>query len=138
MESVDILGRIDRLDHLRFVDLIRKGQLDEDPVDGVVGVQARHEVEQLGFLRYRGEVDLAGEEPRLGGRLPLVSDIYLRRGVFPHEHDGEAGADTRAGGERRHTLLDGSPDGRGNRLPVDQFGGHRATPGLREVTLIYT
>jgi hypothetical protein len=42
MEAVDILGRIDRLDHLRFVDLLREGELDEDPVDGVVGIEPRH------------------------------------------------------------------------------------------------
>ena len=116
MEAVDVLGRIDRLDHLRFVDLLRKGQLDEDPVDGIVGVEPRHEVEQLGLRRGRGKVDLAGEEPRLGGRLPLVADIHLGRGVFPHEDDGEAGTDARAGGELRHPLLDVRP-GRTRRWP---------------------
>ena len=39
MEPVDVLGRIDRLDRLRLVDVCRERQLYEETVDGVVGVQ---------------------------------------------------------------------------------------------------
>ena len=47
MEAVDVLDRVDSADHAPFVDPPRQArQLDEDPVDRVVGVQ-RDEAEQL-------------------------------------------------------------------------------------------
>ena len=47
MEAVDVLGRVDRLDHPRRVDLRRQRQLDQDPVDLRVGVELADQLEQL-------------------------------------------------------------------------------------------
>ena len=44
MEPVDVLVRVDRPDHLRLVELVRQGELDEHRVDRVVLVQRRHHV----------------------------------------------------------------------------------------------
>ena len=46
-QAVDVLGRIDRRDHLVLVDLVGQRQLDEDPVDRVVRVQLGDQLEQL-------------------------------------------------------------------------------------------
>ena len=47
MQAVDVLDRVDRCDHARLVDPARHRQLDENPVDLVVGVQLRDDREHL-------------------------------------------------------------------------------------------
>ena len=50
MESIDVFARVDGADHGRFVDLLRGGGLDEDAVDGRVGIETGDEADQF-FLR---------------------------------------------------------------------------------------
>jgi hypothetical protein len=56
VEAVDVLGRVDRGDHPRGVDLRRQRQLDEDAVDALVGVELRDQVEQLGLAVVSGSL----------------------------------------------------------------------------------
>jgi len=83
MEAVDVLGRIDRLDHLRFVDLLRKGELDEDPVDGVVGVEPRHEVEQFALRGGRGRSIWRESNPASEAAFPCCGHTPATRGLPP-------------------------------------------------------
>ena len=59
MEAVDVLDRIDGADDAPLVDLAGQRQLDEDPVDRVVRVQLRDEVEQLRLGRLLGQAQVA-------------------------------------------------------------------------------
>ena len=49
MEAVDILGRRDRFEHARRVDVTRQWKLHQDTVDRGIRVQRRDRLQQLGF-----------------------------------------------------------------------------------------
>ena len=49
VKAVDVLGRIDRGDHPAGIDLGGERQLDQDPVDPLVGVELGDELQQLGL-----------------------------------------------------------------------------------------
>ena len=51
MEAVDVLRRIHRAGHPGLVHVLRERELDEDPVDGVVRVQLREELQDLALRR---------------------------------------------------------------------------------------
>ena len=55
MQSVDVLHRIDRPHHARFVDLLGQRRLDEDPVDDVVLVELFDELDELVLGRRGGQ-----------------------------------------------------------------------------------
>ena len=49
VEAVDVLGRRDRFEHARRVDVLRQRQLHQDAVHRADRVQARDALQQLGF-----------------------------------------------------------------------------------------
>ena len=89
-QPVHVLVGIDRRDHRVLVDLLGQRDLDEDPVDLVVGVQLADQAEEL-VLRGRGiEAVVDGAHPDLLGALSLVGDVHLGGGVVADQHGGEA------------------------------------------------
>ena len=70
--------------------MVRERQLDEDPVDRVVGVQLGDEPQELVLGRLGGQVVVVRLDPRLAARLVLLADVDLRRRVVADEHGGEA------------------------------------------------
>ena len=90
VQPVDVLRGIDRLDHLRLVEVVGQRQLDEDPVDGVVGIQVGEQREQLllGRLGRQAHV-LRVDADALRGLL-LEVDVDVRGGIVADEHGREA------------------------------------------------
>ena len=113
VESVHILAWIDRADDGRLVDLGRGRGLDEDAVDGGIGVEFLDEGEEFGLRGIRGEFLLHRVEAEFGGLAVLRAHIGAGGGVVAHEHDGEAGLDA-ALAQGVHALLGF----------LDYFGGH--------------
>jgi hypothetical protein len=123
MEPVHVLRRIDRSQHRRLVHVIRQRELHEDPVDGVVRVQVRDELEDLALGRIGGKAVVPRVDPCLLGRLVLRADVRVRGGIVADEDRGEA--DGAAPGA--HILRDLRPDLERQLLAVDAGRGHGAT-----------
>ena len=82
MEAVDVLGRIDRGDDSRGVDLRGKRKLDEDSVDRVVAIQPIDQIEQLRLRNRVGKLVREARHPGFGGRLALGADVDGAGGIF--------------------------------------------------------
>ena len=122
VEAVDVLGRIDRIQHLHAVDVLGQRHLHENAVHGRVAVEARDEIEQRGLRRLLRQLVLEGLHADLDGLLGLVAHVDLARRVLAHEHHREPGRKAvlrlHAGDVGRHI---GAHLG-GNRLSVDDVG----------------
>ena len=125
-QPVDVLGRVDRADDRVGVDLVGDRQLDEDPVDLVVGAQPRDQLQQLG---------LAGRSRRGRGG-PIASLPPRRRGACcgcrsprPDRRRRSPSPGSAPGPPRRHELGDFAahplPHRRRHRLAVDHPRRHR-------------
>ena len=90
-EAVDVLRRVDRGDHLVLVDLLGQRQLDEDPVDLVVGVQLGDQREQLVLRRLGVELVVDRAHPDLLGGAGACCDVDLRGRVVADQHGREPG-----------------------------------------------
>ena len=97
VESIDVLARIDGADHGLLVDVFRRRTLDEDAVDGGIGIQITHDLQEFFLGGLGGQLDLAREKAKLGAGAGLRADIDLGRGVRADEHDGKAGRDAERG-----------------------------------------
>jgi hypothetical protein len=104
MQGVGILGRLDRLGDLLGRDLPRQWKLDEDAVDGIVGVETLDQGEQVGLRgRLRKQVlGRVGPDPRAGALLAF--DVGAARGVVTDQHHREARRAV-AGGHQLGDLL---------------------------------
>ncbi len=119
MEAVDVLGGVDRLDRLRLLDVGGERQLDEDPVDSVVGVEVGQEPEQLVLGGVGGQAKVARVDADALRSLLLAPDVDVRGGVVADEHRGEADV-----AERRDLGRDLVADFRRQRLAVDDLRRH--------------
>ena len=119
MPSTSFAGSIASI---AFASVICGGQrqLDEDPVDRVVGVQLGEQRQELLLGRVRGQADVARVDPDRLRRLLLAADVDVRRRVVADEHGGEADV-PELGDLGRHFL---AHLGR-QRLAVDDGRGHR-------------
>jgi hypothetical protein len=99
VEAVDILGGIDRHQHLLGIDLWRQGKLDEDAVNVVASVQLIDQVEQFPSSdRLRRRVLLAVEADFLAA-LDLSAHVDFGGGVVAGEDHGQPG--TQSGLDKR-------------------------------------
>ena len=123
MQPVDVLlGRHRPLD-LELVQMVRERQLDDDPVDLGVAVQAADRGEQLVLGHVGGQVDLLGADPDVGAGLVLRPHVDARGLVVAHEDGGQAGGDA-ALGERAYPLAHLAADLRGDGFAVEDRRGH--------------
>ena len=124
-EAVDVLPGVDCGDHARRVDLLRQGQLDQDPVDLVVGSQPPHQVDQLRLAGAAGQLVMQRAHPGLLAGPVLVGHVDVRCRVLPHQHRRQgrgASVNLREGGNAGPDPL--SDLGR-DRLAVDHARGHQ-------------
>ncbi len=111
MEAVDVLGGIDRLDHLEGGDVLRQRQLNEDAVDRGVGVEALDDREQVMFRGFLGKHMLEGAHAGLDRTLALGLHIDPARRIVADEHDREAGRTLAGVREALHGSGDAGPQG---------------------------
>ena len=91
VEGVDILARVDMLNHELFVQMLRQRGLHENAVDFFIRIQLFDQCEQLFLRRFRGQNVLFGIDTRFRARLFLVVHIDLRGRIVSDEYDGHAG-----------------------------------------------
>jgi hypothetical protein len=91
VEPVDILVRVDRGEHRIGVDLVRERQLDQDAVNGRIGVEAKHQFEQYGLLGVGRQAVFEGAHAGGGGLAGLVAHIDLACRIIADQNHGEAG-----------------------------------------------
>src|ERR1041385_126254 len=130
VEAVHVLGGRNPEQHLPAVDLLRQGELDQETVDGGVGVQAVHLREQLRLGGAGGEPDRLGVHPRLATGVALALHVGAAGGVVPDDHHGESGLDPPPL-ELGHVAGDLVADRPGDRGAVEDPRAHRATPTAR-------
>ena len=102
----------------------RQGQLDEDAVDRLVAVEIVDEAKQLGLGGVGGQAMLEARHAGGERRLVLGADIDLARRILADQQRGEAGLAAGVRDEGRHRGGDPGPETLGERLAVDQNGGH--------------
>ena len=120
MEPIGILGRVDGVDRLLRVETAGKRELEQDPIDGFVGVEARDQLDQL-FLGDVGRQRMVKRlHPDFMSVAPLAGDIDTGSRVVTNQDGGEAGRPTKRPHPRSHLDLDGGS----NRLSVDDQGWH--------------
>ena len=90
VDPVDVLLRRDRLDDPVLVEVVRQRELDEEPVDRVVGVERRDRREHVLLGRVRRELDVARLHARRGRGLLLQVDVDVRGGVVADEDRSRA------------------------------------------------
>ena len=92
-KPVHILGRINRVDHKVFVQMIGQRQLHQNTMHRRVIVQAVNQCQQIGLRGFGIQLVLIGIHPDLDGHLSLGAHINLRCGVFAHQHHGQTRRD---------------------------------------------
>jgi hypothetical protein len=90
MQSVDVLDRVDRSHHVRFVDLLRQRRLDEDAVDLLVLVELAHQREQVVLGRHGRQPVVDRLDAGRLGCLVLEADVDLGGRIVTDEHCREA------------------------------------------------
>jgi hypothetical protein len=90
MKTVNVLGRINRFDHARFVYLARQRQLHEDAVNIITRVERLNFRQQLGGRRLFGQFVMLGAQPQCFASAHLVAHIDRRRRIVPDPHGHEA------------------------------------------------
>ena len=90
MDPVDVLRRVDRLDHGCLVDVAGERQLDEQAVHAVVGVELRDEREHVLLARVGRNAVVARLDAGRLRRLLLQVDVDVRRRVVADEDGRDA------------------------------------------------
>jgi hypothetical protein len=106
-----------------LVDVLGEGELHEDAVHLLVGVQLLDERDELVLRDARVEVVVPRLDADLGHGLALAAHVDLRGGVVTHEDRREAGRDPLVA-ELTHLLGDFLANVRGDRLAVDDLCRH--------------
>ncbi len=90
VEAVDILLKVDALQHGVHIDLRRQRQLHEDAVNPRVRIERIDTAQQLVLGRRLWQFDQLGVDPHelAGGH--LVANIYLGGRIGADEDDGQA------------------------------------------------
>ena len=104
MKTVDVLRLVDGGDHLVLVDVLRKGQLDQNAVHFVIEVQGRDDVQQFGLGDRLRLADRGIADAHLGRCLGLARHITHTAGVLAHEDDHQMGHAPIFRGEGLHLL----------------------------------
>ena len=89
VEGVDVLVRGEAFDDERGIDVARQRKLDEDTVDAPIGVQARHDVEDLGCRDIPREPDGLFLDPDLSRAFRLGGDVRDRSRILSHQHNAQ-------------------------------------------------
>ena len=104
-------------------------QLQQDAVDGIVGIELAQQGFDFGLRRGRGQPMLEAFHARGDRRLALRPDIDRARRIIADEHDRETGRTRRRGLERWHRIGNPRPQAGGESLAVDHLrSGHHAIP----------
>jgi hypothetical protein len=130
VKAVDVLGGIDRVDHLVGVNVARQRQLHEDAVHLRRGVELFHQRQQVGLGGVGVELVLVGIHPRLDRHPALGADIDLAGRVLAHQHHRKPRRDAVRVFQMRNMAGDVFPKFRGVSFPVDDLRGHLSSSSM--------
>ena len=99
MEAVDVLGRVDRIDHLPRIDLPWQGQLHQNAVDVIVMIEPVDFLKKIGFAHRCVKDELRSAESDLLRFARLAADVNLRGRVIAYADGDQTGA---VGKRREH------------------------------------
>src|SRR3990167_2534243 len=132
METIDILQRVDGLEHAVLVDMVGQRQLNQDAVDCRVGVKPLDQLKQGGFARVGRQLVLDRANSGFLGAQHLVAYINLAGRVAAYQHHSQPWLNADA-----HKLFDLDADftqnPRGGGLAVDDF--HAGEAVHRKITV---
>src|SRR5687768_7196462 len=119
MKAVDVLVWRDAPDDGVAVHVLRQGALDENAVDGGIGIQLVDERLEFRLRRRSRKANGLALHPRFDGRLFLRLHIALAGRIFANNHDGESRRYAFRL-EFRSLFRDVGPHGLCHRNPIDQ------------------
>ena len=90
MKPVNILGRIDRVNHQVFVQMLGQRKLYQDTVNLGIRIQLRNQRKQIGLCRICLKPMLDRFHTDLDGHLALGPDIDLGRGISANQNHGQS------------------------------------------------
>ena len=131
MEAVDILGRIDRGEHLLRIDLRGQRQLHQDAVHDRIGVEPPDQRQQFGLAGRLRQAVIERAHAAADGRLGLAGDIDLARRVVADQHHREPRHQAAVARQPMRRVRDLAAQLRRDRLAVDDPRGHAAMPPCR-------
>ena len=100
MKAIDVLSIVDGLDDELFVDVWRQRQLHDKAVDGVIGIEPGHGVEQLLLCDIVFEPQRGGAEATARASAHLGRHIAFAGAVMPHEHSHQVRRPATGTGQR--------------------------------------
>ena len=115
VKAIDILARIDAVEHFAGIDLRGQGQLHQNAMHRVIGVEPVDQRQQFVFRRFCGHAVLNRADTDLAALRDLAADVDFAGGVVAHKHHGEAGRLAAVCHERANLRC----------RPFGQCGGHR-------------
>mmetsp|Transcript_4723 Transcript_4723/g.13361 ORF Transcript_4723/g.13361 Transcript_4723/m.13361 type:complete len:220 (+) Transcript_4723:1643-2302(+) len=124
MQTVDVLLGVDAVQDSILVNVLGQGELDQNAIDGRIGVQLGNLSRQSFHGNVRGIIKSKGRDATFLAGLLLHPDVRLRIATFADENDGQAGHLAGAGLQLRHGLLDLRPDRLRNGLAIDVGSSH--------------
>ena len=128
MESVDVLGGVERVDDSARIDLTRQRQLHQHAVNLGIGIELADETEQLGLGNAGAGPVLEIPEARVERGLVLGAHIDLARGILAHEHGREARHHAMLALQSLRRFRHTRTERRRPRLAVDQPRDHGRNP----------
>ena len=126
METVNVLGRIDGVEHLLGIDLLRQRQLHQDAVHRRIAVELAHQRQQLVLDHGFGQPVIERPHAGLDRHLGLAADVELACRIVAGEHDRKPRRHAVPGGEALDLGRDLGAQLRRDRLAIDDACGHRA------------
>ncbi len=115
MDAVDVLGRVDRIDDRAQPDRRRQRHLDDDAIDGRIGIEVAERGDHRVLGRFTFELDELGVDPDLRAAAQDLLEVDGRGCVAPDDEDRQPGRATIRFGERDDVLGDRGPDLPGDR-----------------------
>ena len=94
MKPVDVLGRVDGVDHRGGVDLLRQRQLDQDAMNGWVAIQPFDQGQQIVLTGFGVQPVFETAHPHVQGLAGLVAHIDFAGRIVPDQDHGQAGLQT--------------------------------------------
>ena len=124
MKAIDVLPRIDGIQHLLGIDLLRQRQLHQDAMHRRVGVELLHQRHQFGLVDAVRQPMIERLHAGFLRRLGLAADIGLARRIVAGQHDRKPGRNAMLRGETFHLARDPDAKLRRDRLAVDDLCAH--------------
>ncbi|MNN01984.1 hypothetical protein D3C81_1146200 [compost metagenome] len=93
MEAVDVLGRVDGLQHRGLVDVLGQRQLHQDAVHAGVGIQLGDQRQHLGGAGLGRQAVFQRADTRLAGAQHLVAHVDVAGRVVADQHHRQARLD---------------------------------------------